>query len=443
MGKIKINTEDINNLHLRTDDLKEIIGVIPKSYLRYGITVIFLFLIIILVGCWFFKYPDIVNARVEITANNLPVSIISRSNGRLETIFVNDNQLVEKDKILAAIENTADYSDVMYMKNCINLFQAFIQNDNSVFNFITNKSLKLGDIQSVYSNFLKQYNDYHNFILLDYHKKKIAIINIEIKQQNQYLWKLRSRLKNSKEQLKLAKNQFGRDSILFKNEVIALADFEKSRNQYLQEKNNYELANNEILNTAMQITRLNQNILDLESQKLEQTTQQRTLLKESYEVLLARIADWEKAYLLKAPVNGMITFTRFWNNNQNIKIGDAVFTIIPTGSKNYVAKIQLPIQSSGKVKPGQKVIIKLDDFPYMEFGLLHGNINKISLVPENDFYFAEIIFPAKLITTYGKNISVKNDLKGNAEIITRNQRLLYKFAYPLKAIIDRNSINSK
>ena len=223
-------------------------------------------------------------------------------------------------------------------------------------------------------------------------------------------------------------------------EVISLADFEKSRSQYLQEKNNCESANNEILSTVMQITRLNQTILDLESQKLEQTTQQRNELKENYEILLARLLDWEKAYLLKAPVNGQITFTHFWKNNQNIKVGDAVYTIIPTGSKSFIGKIQVPIQSSGKVRVGQNVIIKLDDFPYMEFGLLQGKITKISLVPDNDFYSAEIIFPSTLITTYGKNISLKNVLKGNCEIIIRNQPLILKFLYPLKALIDRGKL---
>jgi multidrug resistance efflux pump len=439
MKKIKISKKDIDHLHLRADDLKELIGVIPKSYLRYGIPVIFLILLIILLGCWFFKYPDIVNARVEITANNLPVTIVARSNGRI-AILVKDNQLVERDKVLAVIENTADFSDVMFIKDYLNLFQRFFLNNDSVFILSSKKSLKLGDIQAVYSNFLKQYADFNNFVALNYHKKKISIINIEIKQQGQFLEKLKSRLNNSKEQLTLAKNQFSRDSLIFQNGVIALSDFEKSRNQYLQQKNNYELANNEIINSDMQITRLNQMILDLESQKLELTTQQRNALKESYDVLLAQLANWEKAYLLKAPVKGEITFTRIWNDNQNIKTGDVVFTIVPKELVNYIAKIKLPIQSSGKVKPGQHVIIKLDDFPYMEFGFLQGKINKISLVTDNDFYFAEILFPSKLETTYHRNISMRNELRGNAEVITKDERLLMRFMYPLKALFNRNAI---
>jgi hypothetical protein len=117
-----------------------------------------------------------------------------------------------------------------------------------------------------------------------------------------------------------------------------------------------------------------------------------------------------------------------------------VFTIVNPEFKGFIAKIQLPVQSSGKVKVGQKVIIKLDDYPYMEYGILHGKITKISLVPDNDTYYAELVLPAKLITTYNKDVSIKNELKGTAEIITENQRLLYKFIYPVRALISNNDI---
>jgi hypothetical protein len=41
-------------------------------------------------------------------------------------------------------------------------------------------------------------------------------------------------------------------------------------------------------------------------------------------------------------------------------------------------------------------------------------------------------------TSYGKDITFRNELKGNAEIIVRQQRLLYRFVYPLRALWERN-----
>jgi HlyD family secretion protein len=438
MDNNKPTKEEIEKLRIRDNEIKDIIGVVPKWFVRFGISIIFIFLLLILVGCWFFKYPDIVSAKVQITANNIPASIIARSDGRIEKIFIKDNQHVKNKEILAVIASNADYLEVFAMKSLIDSIGSILQTKDTFIFSIANNYVKLGEIQPYYSSFIKQLSDYNNFVSLNYHRKKIASLNSEILQQNKYLQKLNKKLFYSKEQLSLVKKQFRRDSLLFKNEVIALADFEKSQNNYLQAKSSFENANAEIINTNLQIIQLNQSILDLSSQRLEQTTQQRNSVKESYEILLSHIADWEKAYILKSSTDGTITFTHIWNNNQNIKTGDVVFTVIPSGSLSYIAKIQLPVQSSGKVKVGQKVVIKLDDFPYMEYGMLLGYINKISLVPYNDFYFAEVIFPSKLITTYSKDISMKSEYNGNGEIITRNQRLIYKFVYPLRALWDKN-----
>lgn len=441
MEEYKPKKEELNKIQLRSDEISDIIGIVPHWFTRLGISVIFIFLLIILVGCWFFKYPDIITAKVELTANNPPASIIAKSTGKIDKLFVTDNQQVKPNEILAIIENTANYNDVLKVKLLLDSISGFIQFPDSIKPNIPSDIFKLGNIQPSYSAFLKHYNDLRNFIALNYHQKMIESLSKEIVQQNRYLGRLSIKLKYSKEQLSLAKNQFDRDSSLFKSQVISVSDYEKSQNQYLQFKNSFESNNTEILSIKVQITKLEQSLLDIQSQKLEQNSQQLSALKESYELLLAQIADWDKTYLLRSPILGKVTFTKFWANNQNIKIGDIAFTIVPNNINCYLAKIQLPIQSSGKVKIGQKTIIKLDNYPYMEYGLLNGKITKISLVPDNDYYYAEIIFPSKLITTYGKDISLRNELKGNAEIITKNQRLLFKFIYPIKALINRNKID--
>ncbi|MDP4272668.1 MAG: HlyD family efflux transporter periplasmic adaptor subunit [Bacteroidota bacterium] len=429
---------EIGKLRLQNNEINDIIGIVPKWFVRFGITIIFIFLMIILIGCWFFKYPDIVSGKVQITANNIPSSIVAHSDGRIEKIFIRDNQHVNENEILAVIESNADYKEVFAIKNLTDSLNSIFQFKDTIFSGITYDYFKLGEIQPYYSSFIKQLSDYNNFVFLNYQRKKIASLNFEISQENSYIKKLNKKLYYSKEQLSIARSQFRRDSLLYKHEVIALADFEKSRTTYLQSKSTLENVNTEIINANIQVTKLNQDILDLSSQRLEQTTQQHNNLKESYEVLLSHISDWEKTYILKSTTDGIMTFTRIWNKNQNVKKGDVVFTIIPSGSISYIAKIQLPIQSSGKVKVGQKVIIKLDDFPYMEYGMLCGFVNKISLVPDNDFYFAEVNFSSKLLTTYGKDISMKSLYNGSCEIITQEQRLIYKLVYPLRAFWVKN-----
>ena len=76
----------------------------------------------------------------------------------------------------------------------------------------------------------------------------------------------------------------------------------------------------------------------------------------------------------------------------------------------------------------------------MEYGLLKGYINRISLDRENNSYIAYAVFPSKLITSYGKDLSMINNLSGSGVIITRNERLIFKLVYPLKSMFDKSQI---
>ncbi|MDY0143599.1 MAG: HlyD family efflux transporter periplasmic adaptor subunit, partial [Bacteroidales bacterium] len=99
----------------------------------------------------------------------------------------------------------------------------------------------------------------------------------------------------------------------------------------------------------------------------------------------------------------------------------------------------IPSTGIGKVKPGQTVNIKLDNYPYMEFGIIKAKIKNISLVPisteQGIFYTAEIeINDSVLITNYNKSIPFSQNMTGIAEIITDDVRLLERFLNPLRSI---------
>jgi hypothetical protein len=52
--------EESKNLELRSEPVTEILGSPPKSIIRWGITVMFLIIIMLFVGSWFFKYPEVI-----------------------------------------------------------------------------------------------------------------------------------------------------------------------------------------------------------------------------------------------------------------------------------------------------------------------------------------------------------------------------------------------
>src|SRR5438445_7615692 len=121
---------------------------------------------------------------------------------------------------------------------------------------------------------------------------------------------------------------------------------------------------------------------------------------------------------MKAPIDGKVSLFNFWNMNQNLKQGDEVLSIVPGQKQEVIAKLLLPVTNSGKLKVGQTVNIKLNNYLFQEYGMLKGNVKSISVIPKNESYAVEVALPDKLTTTYKKHLDYKEEMQGTADIIT-------------------------
>lgn len=100
-----------------------------------------------------------------------------------------------------------------------------------------------------------------------------------------------------------------------------------------------------------------------------------------------------------------------------------------------IGRITLPVKGAGKVAIGQKVNIRFDNFPYMEFGYLKGKVKNISLMPSNENYIVEVELPQDMKTNYDIPLNFSQEMKGSAEIITEDLRLIQRFFNPLKSLL--------
>lgn len=100
-----------------------------------------------------------------------------------------------------------------------------------------------------------------------------------------------------------------------------------------------------------------------------------------------------------------------------------------------IGRITLPVKGAGKVAIGQKVNIRFDNFPYMEFGYLKGKVKNISLMPSNENYIVEVELPQDMKTNYDIPLNFSQEMKGSAEIITEDLRLIQRFLNPLKSLL--------
>ncbi|MDR2011396.1 MAG: HlyD family secretion protein [Bacteroidales bacterium] len=431
----KINKKELKNIEIRSEEFQEILGATPHWLLRSGILVILIVVIVILIGSYFFKYPDIITSQVSIVTQNPPVPLKSFSTGKITHLFYSENQQVKEDSVIAIIENTAYYPDVIYLKSIMDTLTNFEYFPEIVY-------LNLGEIQTSYSGLNRNIKSYKNFKKLDYHNNKIESTKKQISENKQYYSQLLVQSQLLKQELDIAEKQFQRDKKLHEQNVYSKADYEKAEQTYLQQRRNYESFQSTLTNTQMQITQLEQQILDLELQKIQETDNYEVQIHETFDGLKSQLSQWEKSYLIKSPITGRATFTEVWSKNQTVQAGQTVATIVPNEETEIIGKVTIPSTGVGKIKTGHPVNIKLDNYPHMEFGMLKANVKNISLVPveteDGVFYISEIELPPNFTSNYGKQLQFSQNMTGTAEIITDDVRLLERFLNPIRSLWKKN-----
>lgn len=424
-----------------SEEVQSIMGKAPSWVIRWGITVVSVIFGGIFLGCYFVKYPDVIISPAQITTYNPPVDLITRSEGLIDTLCVGDGDFVKRGDLIAILNNTADWNDLQFLSDKLELLSRADCADFVSESWI-NDSYILGDVQTAFSAFQKACRDYRDYILVKHILMKQRLLRDQISKNKEHFNMLKKQHEYIISDLKLQKGLFARDSILFFTKVISSADFEISSQNLLLKQNSESGFKATLSATELQIIRLEQQLIELALQLEIESAEYKRIVMQTYQQLLAGIVQWEMLYVLKAPVSGNITFVSYWNKNQHIKISEKLASIIPNGETRIIGRVQVPSAGFGKVKIGQDVIIKLNGFPYMEFGVLRGQISSLSAVPENVktqsgnmiVYMAEVAFPSDLKTSYGNQLPLIQQMDGIGEIITEDMRLISRFFNPIVSL---------
>lgn len=413
-------------------------GTPPKWIIRRGIVIISLVVLLLLTGSYFYKYPDIIEARVTILSENPPIPVIARSDGKLDHIFVEDRQEVEANTILGIIENPADYQDVYALINILNSVQEFFNEPEEFRDMEIESEFRLGLYHSYYSTFISQLKDYQTYLVHNPFDQRIQSLNKQMEDYQTYFEKSRLEIAVLRQNYEVAHSQFVRDSALNKSGVRSDVELEKSKTAMLEQKYAYQSAQTNLASTRITTNNLKNQVSEQRVSKIE--TEKRLLagLKEKYDNLLNQLRSWEQLFILKTPVKGRVTFTKIWSANQFVSGGNVVMTVVPSGEQNIIGKARIPVVGAGKVQVGQRVNMKLDNYPYMEYGFLEGKINNISMVPVQEqgdvYYTAEVELINRLNTNYNRELPFSQEMQGAAEVITKDRRLIERLVEPLVSI---------
>jgi multidrug resistance efflux pump len=433
MPSLITNPEEIA-LNERQEAL-QFIGRPPSLFLRFGITAIASVVLLLLTMSYFIKYPDVVVAKVVLTTENPPIRLLSKTGGRVAEILVKNNQTISKGDILCVMENTANWQDVLKLETQLSPLP-----QRGEFELAKLPPLggggTLGSLQNSYSTFTQNLKDYHYFLEKNGVLQKIQYINQQIESLKALNTNLLKQKDIQRQEFGLAEKELSRQKQLNTEGVISDTDFEKNNAQYLQQKRQIEANEAAFINNEMQIGQLQSQINDLSQSKNDNQNTKGLTIQEDIRRLKATIEEWKQTFLIIAPISGKVTFAKIWSNQQSITAGEEVLTIVPSLPQSpqdgevanaVICKAILPIAQSGKVKTGLIANIRLDAFPYQQYGILRGSVKNISLVPQKEDYQLDIAIPNALVTSYEKTLPFRQELQGSANIITEDRRVVERF----------------
>lgn len=394
----------------------------------------FLVFVLFIFFAWLIRYPDIIPAAVEITTTNPPVTLVTKITGHINSLFVKEREKVNVGQLVALMETTASMKEIELLKQTIDT----IKTPETLSSRLLPAFSELGELQGFYGTFLKNLSDLNNYMINDFYGSKIASLADEINGIQEFISRLSIKEKLYSENQRLEAKKYSRDSSLYASKVIAESGLENSHQSLLRVSMELQQARLDHSSKTIELSEKRQQLQDYRITRIDEKEKLVSVLRESFLNLKAQINLWENTYLLISPIEGIVSFTKFWSANQSVVKDEPVVSIVPIDAGKFLGRINLKMERSGKVKTGMVVNIKLSGYPYMEYGMVRGIVKSKSLVPAEDAYVIEIELPNGLTTLYGKTLDFTQNMQGTAEIITENIRLIQKIVNPFRYMVSRN-----
>lgn len=430
---METNRNILEQIHLRSEEVNDVLENPPHWLIRWGSTVIGLLIILFFVLAAIVKYPEFIPGTIVISSQNPPEKIEAVLNSKIEKIFVEDHSDVKIGQPILLLQSNANYEDVSLLKQLVDS----LTSDNILqFPIQRASAFRLGEIQEDYNAFAKALQDELLFAQLKPYDAEGLAAGRNISDYENRIINMRQQYAIEEAKLQLTEKNYKRSELLERQGVIAALELENEKLKLLEQRKNFK-------NIQLSLSQLEESVLNFKKVQtgvqINKSKDQSNYSAGSLLMLVKlkkSIIQWEHNYLIRASIDGKLSYLQFLGVNQFVKAGTTLLSIFPTNRKVIVGQMHIAAQNQGKIKPKQKVLIKLDNYKYQEFGIITGVIHSLSLTPDKDGkYYVEVALPKGLETSYHKKIDFNQELTGNADIVTEKLTLAERILAQLRSIL--------
>lgn len=413
--------------------MNEMLSHPPGWIVRSGSAVFLVILVLLIFLTWFIRYPDEVSGDVIITSSKPPIELSNQSYIQLKTLHVREEQHVKPGDLIAQFDLQAKAEDIQTASAYLDKLERLNTRAlNQIPEFQT--KLQLGAYQEQWANLfskIREWNMEHSENLAG---KEIEFIQREISFREQLQTISSRKIKLSESEYALIEEQLAGSERLAEQNAISkqtLTQDKRSRNQVNQAVQGQK---EQYVQNLIALNSLRKEKARLEHDRRLEELQKSSEIRIQLMTLRSNFQNWEKNAAWTAPCSGKILFNKLLQVNRFYKTNEASIVIVPEGS-GYLAIASVESSGAGKVEIGQRTFLELTDYPKSEFGMLEGKVSSMTQIDKEGKYEIKISLPAKLKTTYQKQLPPKAQLKGKVKIITKDKRLLMRFFEQISALI--------
>lgn len=420
----------------------EALNTPPSWFIRNGMRLMIAVVVILLLTGSIIRYPDTIKATFVLTSALPPQKVVVKSPGNIR-ILATDGANIKRNSIVAYTDNPADLEDVLHLKKELTVISkrllaappdSIIHVMKLVNGLIVSRSWKLGNLHDKFDGLVNYANKLNVKKTYNAVLSEIASIDKEIGYQHMIGNILQNQKSIADKEYYYSKQQFTIDSSLFAQRVTSQADFNNASKTILNYAKNLEQISNNLVQNRITINQLERNTSMLRLNHLEEFSTIRNEILLSLSALTSAIDEWEDRMCYISKYDGVVSYTREISDKQYMSSGEEIMSIIPDSDSIY-GIASMNSQGAGKVKTGQKVRVELDGYPRTEYGLVKGEVSKLSLVPVKGIYRVTIHLPEGLMNTSGKLMEYKPELTGKAEIVTNDRRFIDRIFYQFKDLL--------
>ena len=158
-------------------------------------------------------------------------------------------------------------------------------------------------------------------------------------------------------------------------------------------------------------------------------------------------ADARRTVVLTAAADGVVT-TLLADVGQAVNPNVPLLSILPAGA-SLEAQLLVPTRAAGFIKPGQKVALRYQAFPYQRFGHHEGEVTRVgrSVIQPNEsnlplavtepVYRVTVKLPSQAVQAYGQAMTLQSGMGVDADIRLDRRRIIEWIFEPILSVTGR------